>query len=121
MKHYILNEKKEVISVNREESYAWQALDFNKTRQVGLTKINKDVRVSTVFLSVDHGFYAGGADSDINYQPIVFESMVFKDGEDIDCIRYRTFKEAKAGHKRVVERMKKKFVKGKKNAKTTKP
>ena len=47
--------------------------------------------VSTVWLGIDHG---GG---------MIFETMVFGGELDEKQVRYRTLKEAKAGHKAIVE------------------
>lgn len=54
------------------------------------------VRVSTVFLGLDHAF-AGGP-------PALFETMVFGGPLDQDGERYSTWAEAEAGHERWVER-----------------
>ena len=52
-----------------------------------------DVRVSTVFLGLDHGF--GGRRE-------LFETMLFVNGADQGVERYSTWDEAEAGHKRWV-------------------
>jgi hypothetical protein len=55
--------------------------------------------VSTVFLGLDHGFSDGA--------PLVFETMVFPSKDDLhelDCERYSTLAEAKAGHARLIEK-----------------
>lgn len=52
-----------------------------------------DVRVSTVFLGLDHGF--GG-------RPELFETMLFVNGASEGCERYCTWDEAEAGHERWV-------------------
>jgi hypothetical protein len=57
-----------------------------------------NVSVSTVFLSLDHGW-----NSDV---PIVFETMIFGCERDEDCERYATWEDAKAGHARIVEEVK---------------
>lgn len=49
------------------------------------------VRVSTVFLGLDHRF--GG-----NGPPILFETMIFGGPHDQDCERYATWEAAEAGH-----------------------
>mgnify|MGYP001592752568 FL=1 len=56
--------------------------------------------VSTVFLGLDHGW---GPRS----EGLVFETMVFEspDGDE-RTMRYRTWDEAEAGHKRIVEEVK---------------
>jgi hypothetical protein len=61
------------------------------------------VRVSTVFLGLDHGHGPG--------PPLFFETMVFgKDDyeEEMDNLtrRYTTLDEARAGHREVVEQLK---------------
>lgn len=54
------------------------------------------VRVSTVWLGLDHGHGAG--------RPLIFETMVFGGVGDGDVWRYATEAEALAGHVRVVRR-----------------
>lgn len=53
------------------------------------------VRVSTVFLGLDHG-YGGGP-------PILFETMIFGGPHNEEMWRYSTWEEAEAGHARAVE------------------
>jgi hypothetical protein len=55
-----------------------------------------DVRVSTVFLGLDHGF--GG-------RLELFETMLFVNGADAGVERYASWDEAEAGHKRWVMRV----------------
>jgi hypothetical protein len=52
-----------------------------------------DVRVSTVFLGLDHGF--GGRKE-------LFETMLFVNGAEAGCERYSTWSEAEKGHERWV-------------------
>lgn len=52
-----------------------------------------DVCVSTVFLALDHSFGDG--------PPLLFETMVFRDGNDDECERCSTWEEAEAQHKRM--------------------
>ena len=49
------------------------------------------VRVSTVFLGLDHRFGVDGP-------PILFETMIFGGPHDQDQDRYSTWEEAEAGH-----------------------
>lgn len=51
-------------------------------------------RLSTVFLGMDHRFGEPGP-------PLVFETMLFKDGYDVDCVRASTYEEAMANHERI--------------------
>jgi hypothetical protein len=63
-------------------------------RQVKLS-IQGDVRVSTVFLGLDHSFRDSGP-------PILFETMAFIGHESAGQERYSTWEEAEAGHARWV-------------------
>jgi hypothetical protein len=61
------------------------------------------VRVSTVFLSLDHAFHVGTEKG----PPLLFETMVFglPDGAEYQD-RYSTWEEAEAGHREVVRKLK---------------
>ena len=66
-------------------------------RQVRET-IQGDVRISTVFLGLDHSFDGKGP-------PIVFETMVFQGEHGGEMERYCTWEEAEAGHARWVAKV----------------
>jgi hypothetical protein len=66
-------------------------------RRVALTQIAPSVRVSTVFLALDHGW--GG-------KRLWFETMVFSGPLADECERYETWDEAETGHAAMVERVK---------------
>ena len=53
-----------------------------------------DVRVSTVFLGLDHGFG--------DERPVLFETMLFVNGSGEQMERYCTWDEAEVGHARWV-------------------
>lgn len=55
-----------------------------------------DVRVSTVFLALDHNFSGEGP-------PLLFETMVFGGVEDGRQWRYSTWREAEEGHAVVIQ------------------
>jgi hypothetical protein len=68
-----------------------------------------DLRISTVFLGLDHNFGLGGP-------PILFETMVFGEPnlkvlfdralvvrDDLEMWRYATWDQAEAGHRNIVE------------------
>jgi hypothetical protein len=55
-----------------------------------------EVFVSTVFLGMDHNWFGG--------PPILWESMVFIDGEDCEQQRYSSLREAIIGHNTLVAR-----------------
>lgn len=69
-------------------------------RRVALTEVGL-LRVSTIFLSIDHSFGMGGV-------PILFETMVFPQGRwnDLFCCRYSTWNEAVLGHRKTVRALK---------------
>lgn len=67
-------------------------------RVIGADFLPGDVRVSTVFLGLDHAF--GGA------TPVLFETMVFGGPLDQEQERYHTRTEAVAGHAAMVGRVK---------------
>lgn len=64
-------------------------------RQVADTKLPHGVRVSTVFLGLDHSFGDG--------PPILFETMIFGGKHNEYQERYATWEEAKSGHKEAVK------------------
>jgi hypothetical protein len=66
--------------------------------RVDFTEVGES-RVSTVWLGMNHGHDEG--------LPVIFESMVFGGESDDYCERYTAETEAKAGHKRIVEALKK--------------
>jgi hypothetical protein len=59
------------------------------------------MRVSTVFLGLNHNWYDKG-------DPLLFETMVFVDhsGQDENMRRYSTWEQAEAGHKEVIANIK---------------
>lgn len=82
------------IAVECNDPLNWaKFFEINK-RRVALTNGFK-VRVSTVFLGIDHSFGFG--------PPLLFETMVFGKGGWIerDCGRYSTWLEAEVGHKKM--------------------
>lgn len=65
----------------------------HKNKHVADEKVG-DVRVSTVFLGLDHNWGDG--------PPLIFETMIFGGEHDQVEWRYTTWDQAEAGHKRVV-------------------
>lgn len=65
-------------------------------RRVAFTEIG-DVRVSTVFLGIDHAWGGG--------PPVLFETMVFGGPLGDEQDRYCTWEDAEAGHAAMVERV----------------
>ena len=52
--------------------------------------ISDEIRVSTVFLGLDHSYDGKG--------PVLFETMIFGGEHDQDQWRYKTWDEAEEGH-----------------------
>lgn len=67
-------------------------------RQIGHDMIGK-VRVSTVFLGLDHNMRASG-------DPVLFETMIFGGPLDQEQWRYCTYDEAERGHAEAVTQAK---------------
>lgn len=89
--HYIL---KDGIPVQEPDLLTWAIWyeDFDG-RRVANIEIG-DVRISTVFLGLDHQWGGG--------PPLLFETMIFGGEHDDYQERYSTLEEAMAGHARAV-------------------
>jgi len=92
---YILRGKK---PVRCDNIFKWSRFMDKKNRHVANTYIGS-VRISTVFLALNHNF------SD-KASPLLFETMVFGGELDLCLERYRTWDGAAAGHKRWVAKVK---------------
>ena len=80
-----------------EDLFKWGAWFESAKRHVADDTIG-DVRVSTVFLALDHSFREG--------RPQLFETMVFGGPLDGLCERYATWDEAEQGHRAVLAQIK---------------
>lgn len=92
---YILKDRKPVSEPDLMKWGVWLQ-NMDNTR-VDFTKVSKKIEVSTVFLGLNHNWGDGA--------PILFETMVFKNGDSRGMWRYATWDEAVAGHKKVVEEL----------------
>jgi hypothetical protein len=98
MKHgdkYILNGHR---PISEPDLMKWARWFETADRHVARTMIG-DVRVSTVFLGLDHSFDPKGP-------PLLFETMVFGGPLDGEQDRYSTWQEAEKGHAAIVKRAK---------------
>lgn len=100
--HYIIDENGVITKASLMKWARWlESEKGHRDRRIGYDKM-EEVDVSTVFMGLDHGW---GDDT-----PVLFETMVFnginKPVEDYTA-RYHTLEEAREGHKRVVEEVKK--------------
>ena len=95
----ILNDANEVVAVDDVREWAaWFELNEGR-RIVAQTSISPGVRVSTVFLGINHSFIWGG-------RPLWFETMIFGGPHSDDQQRYETYLEAQLGHQEMVMRAK---------------
>jgi hypothetical protein len=90
---YILDGHTPVKELDPNKWAYWMA---TADRGVKLTE-QGDVRVSTIFLGLDHGFGRG--------PPLLFETMAFIGHADAGCERYRSWADAEAGHARWVQQV----------------
>lgn len=88
---YILDGKQ---PVSCEDIWAWNEWMANNRRHVAVTKCNH-VRVSTIFLGLDHNYHPDGP-------PLLFETMIFGGELTQHLRRYCTWEEAEAGHAETV-------------------
>lgn len=75
----------------------WAKWFDTANRHVGIYEEN-GVKVSTVFLGIDHNFGS-------NAEPILFETMVFGGHLDGEMSRYHTWEEASRGHEEWVRKV----------------
>lgn len=89
--HWILVDR-EPVKCTLLEWGKWLETD---ERIVEGTDLEGDVRVSTVFLGIDHNFHGTG-------RPLLFETMIFGGEHDQYQIRCATYDEAKKMHTRAL-------------------
>ena len=89
---YILDKEKNIIPADLME---WATFFETNDRIVKQEEIDGKF-ISTVFLGLNHDFSGRG-------KPLIFETMIFKDGKEVYLNRYSTWKEAEEGHAEAVE------------------
>ena len=96
--HYILRNRK-TIPATFQEWLDWCVEENNAGRDYKRVALNeKDgVRVSTVFLGLNHALHA-------NEPPLIFETMIFGGEHDQEQDRCSTWDEAEQMHKRMCEK-----------------
>ena len=101
--YYILKDgpqPRETIQATTEEWILWWTshADQRRVAQDSILTSKGLANVSTVFLSLDHGW---------DGQVLLFETMIFPDGSWLEqyCERYATEAEALDGHHRIVENL----------------
>lgn len=88
--HYILDAEGAPVHEPNIIKWAQWFEENNSKRIVALTELPEDVRVSTVFLGVDHSFVKG--------EVHLFETMIFNGPLDETRCRYATREAALKGH-----------------------
>lgn len=74
---------------------AWSLWFETAARYVALTEVPGGV-VSTVFMGLDHNFSEHGP-------PLLFETMLWMDGSDIECVRTPVWIAAETAHREMVQ------------------
>lgn len=78
---------------------AWGRWFATADRRVAETWVTPAIRVSTVFLGLDHAFWPG------EHVPILFETMVFGGPCEAAQERYATWGQAEQGHEAACARV----------------
>ena len=94
MSDYYILERHKAVRVDIGKWGKW----FEKTERHVKDETIDGVRVSTVFLGLDHSFGDG--------PPLLFETLIFDGKLDGEMDRYTTWEEAEVGHKNMVDRVK---------------
>jgi hypothetical protein len=90
--YYVLNADGDPWPVDMLTWAQW--FEDGDRRRIALDTFPDGRLVSTVFLGLDHSWGDG--------PPLLFETMVFLNGDSVDCQRYATRAEALAGHARAI-------------------
>lgn len=95
--YYILDKNKNPVAVECLQWGKWLEENDRRVRHTELKKHNASI--STVFLGLDHGFSL-----DKSHVPLIFETMIFWPGQELDQYqeRYFTWNEAVVGHRDIV-------------------
>lgn len=90
---YILKDK---VAIPTDDLLEWARNFEGANRHVARTEVRPGLVVSTVFLGLDHSFGDG--------PPLLFETMTFEGGDEINCERTSTWVEAELAHMAEAER-----------------
>lgn len=94
MSWYVLDENDNPV---RETDHKVINREFKSERRIiKIDNVSEFVRVSTVFLMLDHNYIPGGP-------PVLFETMIFGGDHDGYQDRYTTKAEALIGHEKAVK------------------
>src|SRR5688500_15884146 len=90
---YILNQKVVTACDDLMTWAIWIETERDQ-QQVGLTRLDETIHISTVFLGIDYSYGRSN--------PKFFETMIFGGIHDGYTKRYSTYEEAEDGHKEAV-------------------
>lgn len=107
--HYLLDKNKEPYKVSIEE-YLEKLLEIDKHVAYDVVEDEKgnEVRISTVFLAMDHGW--GVRSNNRNYKPVLWETMIFGGEHNDYQKRYSSHKSALIGHNKALQLVKQKTI-----------
>lgn len=89
---YILVKQKAVPCHDLVEWGMWMQ---ERVKHVGDITTKRGIRISTVFLGLDHQYGEG--------EPLLFETMIFGNNVGDMMCRYSTFNQAREGHRRAIK------------------
>jgi len=93
---YILDENNKPVESSTTEYYMWE--EENPTKRIVKQYTIGDIRISTVFLGLDHSY-----NSD---KPILWETMIFGGKQDQYQERYSSYEDALIGHQKALDLVK---------------
>ena len=103
--YYLLDKDKKPYQVSAKESL--KVYDDPEMKITKQDRINDHVRVSTVFLSMDHSYSFDDEGNRIeNPTPVLWETMIFGGEHSGYQERYTSHDDALAGHKRALDLVK---------------
>lgn len=97
-RYWILDENNRPLEV--ADVFEWGRYFEHANRIVDYTEITTEIRVSAVFLGIDHRHLGAGP-------PILFETMIFGGPLDQGQWRYCSWDDAEAGHRTAVTKARK--------------
>ena len=89
--------------VPTDDVRTWGEMFGSDQRFVDYTEITSAVTVSTIFMGIDHRMGGEGP-------PLLFETMVFTNGDGDETHRYSSWDDAKTGHAALVKRLRARYV-----------
>lgn len=97
--YYILKKNRSVEATDYWGYASWR--EYNPSARIVEQTTVGNTMVSTVFLGLDHRMNT----SEKDLPPILFETMVFIDGDDTYQTRYTSYQEAYEGHHEVCRKV----------------